>query len=322
MIPPTLEQASEGTATQSWQALGTTVVLSIPEADDARRLAARRAVEDEIEAIDRAASRFRTDSELTLVNRSPESWVPISRLLFDAIELGLLAAEVTNGAVDPTLGESLIHVGYDRDWSELTPIGQQAGSEARPRLVLRRQRHLWPEVELRQDPPAVRVPHGVLLDLGATAKALATDRSARAAGVAGGAGVLVAIGGDIATDGPPPQDGWMVHVTDDHRAGATAPGQTVSIHSGGLATSSTRVRRWLHRGQPMHHILNPHDGQPARSRWRTASVAAASCAEANIASTAAIVLDDEASPWLEQQGLPARLVATDGAVEVCCGWPR
>jgi thiamine biosynthesis lipoprotein len=321
MISPTLERQPESTPTQSWQALGTTVVLSAPAADDARRLAARRAVEHEIDAIDRAASRFRADSELTLVNQSPGSWVAIGRLLFDAIQLGLLAAEVTNGAVVPTLGKSLIDIGYDRDWSELTPIGDRSAGAGFPRLLIRRRRQRWPEVELREDPPAVRVPHGVQLDLGATAKALATDRSAKAAGVAAGAGVLVAIGGDIATHGRPPPDGWMVHVTDDHRAGPTAPGQTVSIHSGGLATSSTRVRRWLHHGQPMHHILDPRDGQPARSRWRTVSVAAASCAEANIASTAAIVLDDEASPWLEQQGLPARLVATDGAVEVCCGWP-
>jgi thiamine biosynthesis lipoprotein len=187
---------------------------------------------------------------------------------------------------------------------------------------MRRRRFLWRAVELARDPDRVRAPEGVTLDLGATAKALAADRAAKAAHLACGAGVLVSLGGDIATSGPPPADGWKVHVTDDHRAGALAPGQTVSIRSGGLATSSISVRRWMHEGQVKHHILDPRDGQPVNTRWRTVSVAAASCVEANIASTAAIVLSRRALRWLKEQGLPARLVSISGTVEVGGGWPR
>jgi FAD:protein FMN transferase len=134
--------------------------------------------------------------------------------------------------------------------------------------------------------------------------------------------VLVALGGDIAVDGPAPAAGWRVHVTDDHRSGADAPGQTVLIGSGGLATSSTTVRNWSRGGECMHHILDPRDGLPVRSRWRTASVAAATCAEANIASTAAIVLGDDAIRWLDQHELPARLVDTNGEAQLVGGWPR
>ena len=45
-----------------------------------------------------------------------------------------------------------------------------------------------------------------------------------AAHEAGGCGVLVSLGGDIATAGPAPAGGWRIHVTDDHRSDATAPG--------------------------------------------------------------------------------------------------
>ena len=46
-------------------------------------------------------------------------------------------------------------------------------------------------------------PGGVVLDLGATAKALAADRAARArVAAATGCGVLVNLGGDIADRGP------------------------------------------------------------------------------------------------------------------------
>src|SRR5213076_493676 len=93
-----------------------------------------------------------------------------------------------------------------------------------------------------------------------------------------GAGVLVNLGGDIATAGPPPVEGWLVRVADDHRASPDEPGQTITIESGALATSSTTVRRW---DQGVHHIIDPRSGLPADSRWRTVSVCAATCVDAN-----------------------------------------
>jgi FAD:protein FMN transferase len=110
-------------------------------------------------------------------------------------------------------------------------------------------------------------------------------------------------------------------VTDDHRSDASAPGQTVSILSGGLATSSTAVRRWSHDGRNMHHIIDPATGTSAQSRWRTVSVAAATCTDANIATTAALIRGDGAPAWLEQLGLPARLLDWDERVTRVGDWP-
>jgi FAD:protein FMN transferase len=128
----------------------------------------------------------------------------------------------------------------------------------------------------------------------------------------------VNLGGDISTSGPAPAGGWHVRVTDDHRAPLDAPGQAVTIASGALATSSTTVRRW---GAGAHHIIDPRTGLPADSRWRTVSVAAATCVDANIASTAAIVLGDEAPQWLADRRLPARLVDLAGDAITSSGWP-
>jgi thiamine biosynthesis lipoprotein len=107
-------------------------------------------------------------------------------------------------------------------------------------------------------------------------------------------------------------------VTDDHRSGPDAPGQTLTIRSGGLATSSTTVRTW---GAGRHHIIDPRTGLPAGSHWRTASVAAGSCVDANTAATAAIVLGPAARRWLAERDLPARLVARGGTVTIVGGWP-
>jgi thiamine biosynthesis lipoprotein len=162
---------------------------------------------------------------------------------------------------------------------------------------------------------------GVHLDLGATAKAWAADRAAAAAARANGCGVLVSLGGDIATSGPAPECGWRIRVTDDHRSDPSAPGQTVHIHSGGLATSSTAVRRWSHNGLSMHHIIDPATGTSVRTRWRTVSVAAARCTDANIATTAALVRGDSAPAWLEGLGLPARLLDWNERITTVGDWP-
>jgi thiamine biosynthesis lipoprotein len=283
------------------------------------------AVRAELAAIDAAASRFRSDSELSRVNalgKRGGGTIGTSPLLAEAVGLAIRAADVSDGAVDPTLGEPLIDLGYDRDWRELDAIPSAAPLAPGPRIVVRRRRAArWPQIEVREQPPQITVPAGLTLDLGATAKALAADRAARAAHDAAGGGVLVALGGDIATCGAAPVEGWTVHVTDDHRDGPDAPGQRVAIRAGGLATSSIATRRWVHDGRPMHHILDPRSGQPVRGPWRTVSVAADTCADANIAATAAIVLGDGASGWLARHSLPARLVALDGTVRAQGGWP-
>ena len=174
---------------------------------------------------------------------------------------------------------------------------------------------------MRLDPVTrhVRLDHGAQLDLGSTAKAWSADRCATRIAADLDVGVLVSLGGDIAVAGPSPDEGWQVRVTDNHAAPADDPGQTVTIRSGGLATSSTTVRQWQTGQQQMHHIIDPATGAPASSPWRTVSVAAATCADANIATTALIVKGAQAIGWLATAGLPARLVAHDGTVTVTAG---
>jgi thiamine biosynthesis lipoprotein len=71
----------------------------------------------------------------------------------------------------------------------------------------------------------------------------------------------------------------------------------------------------------MHHVVDPRTGRPAPEVWRTVSVAAATCVGANIASTAAVVLGEDAPAWLAARQLPARLVRVSGEVERVAGWP-
>jgi thiamine biosynthesis lipoprotein len=261
--------------------------------------------------VDGACSRFRDDSELARVNSAGGRWVRVGPVLLEALAAAVWAARATGGAVDPTVGRALRVSGYDRDFKAISSHDSGLRIEVTPVPG-------WKAIELDAGTSRVRVPAGVELDLGATAKALAADRAASAAArAAGGCGVLVSLGGDLAVVGRPPPAGWMVQVSEPDGAEA----QLVTIFDGGLATSSTRVRRWTRGGIRWHHILDPSTGRPAGGPWRLASVAAASCLEANTAATASIVLGDAAPAWLAERRCPARLVSEDGEVLTLAGWP-
>lgn len=300
-------------ASQDWRVYGTGARLAVTDAGKLED--ARAVINQELSAIDLAASRFRDDSELSRLNEAGGRPTQVSPLFAELLTVALEAASDTEGVVDPTLGVALREVGYDRTFREIDREGPPI------RVTLRRQAE-WQMIEFDVDSGTVRLPEWVELDLGATAKAHAADRAAAAAHTATGAGVLLSLGGDIAVAGPPPADGWPVRITDDSNDPVDAPGPIVVITSGGLATSSTTARRWLRGGEVVHHLLEPWTGLPAMGPYRTASVVADSCVRANVAATAAIVLGADAPRWLLAREVPARLVAYDGAVRVLSGWPE
>jgi thiamine biosynthesis lipoprotein ApbE len=300
-------------STASFSALGTGAAVTV--LDERALPAAHAIVLDELRSIDEACSRFRDDSELTSLNRSAGAPFAASPLLLEALVVAVYAAARTDGDVDPTVGRSLGALGWNSDF---TVVVARRGETPRLRLVPAAG---WQRIRIDRWKGTVRIPAGVEIDLGATAKALAADRCAQRVHAATGKGTLVNLGGDIAVAGAAPAGGWPILVTDDHRSDATADGQTVAIAAGGLATSSTTVRRRRTGGTETHHIVDPRSGAPAVEIWRTVSVAARTCVEANTASTSAIVRGEGAIGWLERAGLPARLVRPDGTTVTTAGWP-
>ncbi len=303
-------------ATESFPAFGGLAVVATAEVSGLG--GAAEAVRAVIEDFDFACSRFRSDSELMAVNAGAGSPVAVGPTLLAATEAALAAAEATGGLVDPTVGGVLLALGYDRDFDAVLALSPERRS---PR-VLARTIPGWRTVVLDRDRRTIRLARGASLDLGASAKALAADRCAACAHEATGVGVLVSLSGDIATAGTAPEAGWVVRVADDHRAGLQAPGQTILIAGGGLASSSTTTRRWRTADGAVHHLIDPTRGEPADGPWRTVSVAAASCLAANVASTATIVGGHERLAWLRDLGLPARLVGHSGEAAHISGWPR
>src|SRR5450759_1953378 len=212
--------------------------------------AAKAAVDEVVAAIDLAASRFRENSELSRLNSSPERDVTVSPLLAQAIGAALRGAELSGGAVDPTIGSAVRLAGYDSDFAKVPADGDHIH-------LIAHQVPGWRAIRFDVHSRSVRLPRGVEIDLGATAKALASDLAAAAASKAiGGSGGLVSLGGDSAVAGQAPVGGWSIQTSDDSAAPIDDTAETISITSGGIATSSTTVRRWTRGGVVLHHLVD------------------------------------------------------------------
>lgn len=198
---------------------------------------------------DRGMSRFREDSELTLLNRRGGGPARVSRLLAAALSLADRARRATGGRFDPRIVAELEMLGFGavpQVWA-----GSRNGDEP----VLRRSAR--GEVALSG-----------AVDLGGLGKGLALRLARRlvAARIPGG-GFLVDAGGDIATlgrpDGARASSRWSIALEDP--SGAGVPLATCELPDGwAIATSSTRLgRRRTASGRVVHHLLDPRTGAPA-----------------------------------------------------------
>ena len=240
-------------------------------------------IERIFQARDRQFSRFREDSELSRVNRTPREIVSVSKTFGQMIERALTAAAATGGLIDPTLAGALTAAGYDRDFDELEP---------RPETVRPGARGRWRDVRMLGR-LLVR-PVGVELDLNGVVKGQTVDE---AVGLLSEDG-FVSAGGDFAGRGE-----FDV---------ALPGGGSVRVTRGGLATSGTTKRRWLRAGVWQHHLIDPRSGTPADSPWAEVTVSAGSCLQADVAAKAAFLLGLDGPGWLDSRGLAGRFLPEDG----------
>lgn len=242
---------------------------------------------------DRVFSRFRGESELSVVNRSSARILEVSPLFARACKIALQAAKATGGLVDPTLGEAVEAAGYDRDFAKLDD-GSPAAGPPRPGR--------WHEVKL-VDRMLFR-PAGLRLDLNGVVKGMAVDAATE---LLHGDG-FVSAGGDVAVRG-----GTVVELPG---------GRSLLLRSGGIATSGSTKRRWLRDGEPQHHLIDPLTGRPSESCWAEVTVAAGSCVAADIAAKAAFLLSSGGPDWLDARGLPGLFHASDGSLTANRSWQR
>jgi thiamine biosynthesis lipoprotein len=250
-------------------------------------------------------SRFRPSSELSRVNRRPYEVVVVSPLFARVTAVALAAAARTDGRVDPTLGAAIEAAGYDRDFAYLSPQAMTGDSPRTmaPADTSRALPHtgVWQRVRLQG--PILSRPSGVAFDLNGVVKGMVVDE---ALALLGGDG-FVAAGGDIAARGPLEVE--------------LPGGGSVRVRSSGIATSGSSNRRWHHRGELQHHLLDPSSGRPASSRWSDVTVVAATCLTADVAAKSAFLLSDDGPAWIDEIGLAGRFLAESGELVMTSDWP-
>jgi thiamine biosynthesis lipoprotein len=306
-------------ASTTLSAIGTTVVIVCT---DARELAfATRLVRTRLDELDRAASRFRRDSELWQINarsaelahtdRGGRLRVTVGWTLGACLRAAMHVERATEGLVCASLGTMLTACGYDDDLDAVRARGATGAPGPAPVEPMP-----CAAATFDEDRWQVVVPAGTMLDLGASAKAWAADAIATELATRYAGGFLVNLGGDIATAGAAPPTGWAVGVQ-DWEGGVQ---QVVRSTGQAFATSSTRLRTWTYRGSAQHHIIDPRTGRPARTRWAQVTCAGPDAVQANAASTAAVILDDRAPRWLTERGVPARLSTVEHEIVTTPGW--
>jgi thiamine biosynthesis lipoprotein len=251
---------------------------------------------DEIRALfdarDARFSRFSPDSELNRVNANPLGVTLVSEEFASMVSLSLDAARATDGLVTPCVGGAIIGAGYDRDFACLPADGAAAS----PAPI-----HPAAAVALRG--PGLLRTEPIVLDLNGVVKGRTVDDALSLAGRG-----WVSAGGDVAT-----LDTLVVGLPG---------GDSVTLHGGGLATSSVARRRWRAGGVWQHHLIDPRTGRPANGPWRDVTVVAASCLAADVAAKAALLLGAAGPGWLEERGLAGRFVDHDGGVLLTEAWER
>ncbi len=299
-------------AEMNFEALGTRCHVIFYGTAYANNKLARDFVLSEIERYDAIFSVYRSDSEITRVNVSNSQTLTTSRDFAELTALYIEKYRSSNGLVDPTKGFELIEL-Y-RSSNPLVAIGQES--------------HFFRSVNFGEfsvkltphsDTGQIRRPVGAFMDFGGLGKAWIADRVANLLITEYGGGVLVNLGGDIATDGQVPPDGWTIKVTDDFSLDATAPGWSVRIFGGGLATSSTATRRWRDSsGNERLHVV----GENIEKSTIVTVTAVGVCAfEANYQSLSALVAGDGAVPWLMRSKTPSLVRTLDGRGLAVSGWP-
>jgi thiamine biosynthesis lipoprotein len=232
-----------------------------------------------LDHLERCWSRFIPSSDISRLNTAR-----VSRLAVDDSTVALLAAMVeghrlTGGSFDPRVLPALIEQGYAasrHDPSMRTALPDRSGPA--PSLEL-----------LELDPLAgmVTVPDGLALDPGGIGKGLAGDLAAGRLLELGAIGALVSIGGDLAMAGEAvTPEGWLVEV---ERPDSTEEIVcTLAVRAGGVATSSTRSRRWLLDGRERHHQINPVTSLPSTTDLAAVTVIARCGWHAEVHATAAL----------------------------------
>lgn len=297
--------------TRQFRAMGTEVGLWLWHDDAQLARQTLSQIEQFFTRTEVRLSRFRTDSELSRLNRAAGRPFNGSPLLFELVEAALAWRERTDGIFDPTVLNALIAYGYDRSFDDMASRADGPATQVLPNGSVPG------NVILNRSQRRITLPVGVGLDLGGIAKGWTVQQAAQQLGQFGPA--LVDAGGDIACVGiPPTGSAWLVGLADPYQPEVDLA--TLTLTNEAVATSSLAHRRWQHHGQPAHHLIDPRTGAPAITDLVSVTVIAPGLPDAEIHAKVALILGAvEGLAYLANQPNLSALLVTIQGDQLQCG---
>jgi thiamine biosynthesis lipoprotein len=263
-----------------------------------------------LDRLEASWSRFLPHSDVTRLNHGHGRPVDVDASTITLIDAMIRSWHLTDHRFDPTTLRALTDAGYsasivDPRFVTVLPSGDVRFEDAAC------QQPTMEDIEVSGH--AIRLPAGMTIDAGGIGKGLAADLAVAHALESGADGAMASIGGDVAMGGQPPEGGWTIRVEspvpDDGLVG------TIAVSAGGVATSSTRSRRWWHMGAEQHHVIDPWTGAPSTTDLWSVTVVARSGWLAEAHATAALLAGtDHVIDYLDGNMLSGVAVADDGRV--------
>lgn len=291
--------------------------------------------EAEVERLEQRWSRFRPDSDISLLNRAGGRPVPVAPETIDLLDRCRDAAHRTDGRFDPLVLPALLDAGYDRSFDQLTAptrpatrgaaavaagpgpgglafVDGRAGSDsgcpaASPRPDVAR------DLTIDHDARIARLRPGAAIDVGGIGKGRAADLVATELVRLGAVGACANLGGDLRVTGRVPGAAGLLVAVEDPLGGDDLG--VWSVHDAGVATSSRLRRRWSRGGHDQHHLIDPSTGRPARTDVLACTVVAPTGAWADVLAKAVLLAPPgEIDPLLDDLGGAAVIVHAGGRV--------
>ena len=291
-------------------ALGTSFVVSVvdvPAKLDTGAL--RQEILDVLGSLDRLASTWRDDSDLSTLNADLSvDWISVSAPFCDLLERSLEISRITNGAFDPTVGPlvNLWGFGPAGPISEPPTDGDIVAAQHRVGFDLI-------EVDCKQQLVRKDVPD-LYVDLSGWAKGHAVDLVAGLLDSRGVENYMVEIGGELRISGHNPKGRkWAIGI-EAPSTSERVPHAVVHVTDTSVATSGDYRNYFEHDGQRYSHTVDPRTGRPVTHSLAAVTVVNASAAFADAMATALLVLGPEEGPELARKlGIAAYFLVRDAS---------
>ncbi len=282
------------------------LVVAIGDGDDEIPLSAPVEL---LEHLERCWSRFIPDSDISRLNLTPGRPIAVDPSTVTLLATMLEGWEVTDRRFDPTVLRALVAAGYGASIDDpmrvtILPSGQLDWSDDTDEPTLA-------ALVIDAIGSMATLPTGLTIDAGGIGKGLAGDLAGAQLLAGGATGALVSIGGDLSMAGTPPVGGWLIEIEHPDRDRGIVC--TIAVNGGGVATSSTRSRRWHNDGVERHHVIDPWTGQPSTTDLAAVTVVARSGWLAEAHATAALLAGSHhVIDHLERHDLSGLAVTDDG----------